>query len=151
MAVGDLTLFDDFVRQLAEKEIDLADDEYKIALFTTTRAPVVTETTPVYSVTNEVSGGTSYTAGGEVCSSTMSVALSGAVLDWDSTASPSVSWSQDASGPADIRWGILYNNTAAAKPAAGFIVFGDGADISLVDGDISYTFNASAIARITRS
>jgi len=151
MAVGDLTLFNDFVRQLAEKEIDLADDEYKIALFNSTRAPVATESSPVYSTSNEVTGGTSYSAGGAVCSSTMSVTLSGATVDWDASASPAVSWSQDASGPTNIRWGILYNNTAAAKPAAAFIVFGDGSDLSLVSGDISFTFNATAIAQITRS
>ena len=150
MAAGDLTLFNDFTRQLAEKEIDLADDTYKIALYTSTRAPVVNETTPVYSVTNEVSG-TNYAAGGVTVSSSMAVSLSGAVASWTGGSGPHATWSQHASGPTDIRWGILYNDTAAAKPAAAFIVFGDGADISLVDGDISFTFHSTAIAQITRS
>lgn len=150
MAAGDLTLFNDFVRQLCEKEIDLADDTYKVALYTSTRAPVVTESTPVYSGTNEVSG-TNYTAGGATVSASMAVSLSGAVASWTGGSGPHASWSQHASGPSNIRWGILYNDTAAAKPAAGFIEFGSGSDISLVDGDISFTFNATAIAQITRS
>ena len=150
MAAGDLTLFNDFVRQICEKEIDLADDTFKIALYTSTRAPVVTEATPVYSVTNEVSG-TNYTAGGATCSAGMAVSLSGAVASWTGGSGPHASWSQHASGPADIRWGILYDDTATGKPAAGFIEFGAGADISLADGDITFTFNATAIAQVTRS
>ena len=150
MAAGDLTLFNDFVRALCEAEHDLADHTFKLALFNSTRAPVVTEASPVYSTTNEVTG-TGYTAGGATVSASMAVSLSGAVADWDIGASgPHATWTQNASGPSDIRWGILYNDSHVSKAAVAFVVMGDGADISLVDGDISFTFNSTAIAKITR-
>lgn len=148
MAAGDLTLFNDFTRQLALGLNDLDADSYRLALFQAARAPVVAEALPVYSTTNEVVG-TNYTAGGEAVSAAMSATLSGTTTNWLTTTV--ASWTQNGAGPTDIRHGILYNDTPATKYAAAFIVMGDGADISLVDGDISYTFNATAIAQITRS
>ena len=150
MAAGDLTLFNDFVRAICKAEHNLADNPFKLALFTSARAPVVTEASPVYSATNEVSG-SGYAAGGITVSSSMDVSLSGAVADWDiGSSGPHATWTQNASGPTDIRWGILYNDSHVSKAAVAFVVMGDGADISLVDGDISFTFNSTAIAQITR-
>lgn len=148
MAAGDLTLFNDFTRQLALKEVDLDTDIYKFALVTNAVAPLVGDTTPVFGDYTEVSG-TNYTAGGETVSTGMDATLTGATTNWKTTTV--ASWTQHASGPANIRWGILYNDQGATKYAAAFVVIGDGADVSLADGDISYTFNATAIAQITRS
>lgn len=148
MAAGDLTLFNDFTRQLALGLVDLNADSYKTSLHTNAVVPLVGDALPVFGDYTEVTG-TNYTAGGEVVSTAMSATLSGATTNWLTTTV--ASWTQHAAGPANIRWGILYNDQGATKYAAAFIVVGDGADVSLADGDISYTYNATAIAQITRS
>ncbi len=148
MAAGDLTLFNDFTRQLALKEINLDGDAYKLGLVTNAVVPLVADALPVFGDYTEVSG-TNYTAGGETVSTAMTATISGATTNWLTTTV--AAWTQHASGPANIRWGILYNDNGATKFAAAFIVIGDGADVTLADGDISYTFNATAIAQITRS
>ena len=152
MALGDLTLFNDFARQLAEKEIDLADDTYKLALVSNTLVPVVTQATPTYSTYsgNEVSG-SGYAAGGATVSSTMAVSLSVATASWTVGSGPHATWTATGGGPSNIRWGILYNDTAGSKQAAAFVDIGAGSDVNLATTSIYVTFNVTAIAQLTVS
>jgi len=149
MALGDLTLFNDFARQLAEKEIDLADDAYKLMLVSNALVPVATQATPTHSTYSgtEVSG-SGYVSGGATVSSTMGVSLAAAVASWTVGAGPHATWTATAGGPSNIRWAILYNDTAAAKPAAAFVDIGAGSDVNLATTSVYVTFNTTAIAQI---
>ena len=118
--------------------------------------PVVTATVPGFAAgatvnyaTNEVGTGNGYTAGGETL--TVTWTLAAAVSTWTATGSPAASWTQNGAGPTDIRWGIIYNDTATNNNAVCFIEFGSGADISLQDGDISWTPGGSGILTLTRT
>lgn len=152
MAKGDLLFFNDFVDDLGTKIHDLDADTIKMALVTNATVPSVTTAAPSWGaggstnfLTTEVSG-TNYTTGGIDIAATFST--SGAVGTFDGATNPA--WTQHASGPPDIRWGIIYNETATAKDCIAFIDMGGGADISLADGNISFTFAAS-IGTITRT
>ena len=152
MAKGDLKFFDDFVDDLGTKIHDLDADTIKMALVTNVVVPSVTTSAPSWGAggstnlsTNEVSG-TNYTAGGIDIAATFST--SAAVGTFDGATNPA--WTQHASGPTDIRWGIIYNDTATNKDCIAFVDMGGGSDISLADGNISFTFAAS-IGTITRT
>ncbi len=149
MAAGNLTVFNDLTRQLSLKLVDLDTDVYRFALVTNAVVPVVGATLPVFGTYTEVATGNGYTTPGEALTAGMTAALVGAVTTWDTTTNPS--WTQHASGPTDIWWGIIYNDQGATKYAAAFVEMGDAAAISLQAGNISYAFNASGIATVTRT
>lgn len=140
MAAGDLTLFDEFALTLGQEHHNLSSDTIKLALVTNAVVPTAADVDPELLDYTEVSG-TNYTAGGETVTCTWAMASGEARL----TTATVPSWTQHASGPTNIRWGILYNDTATNDKCIAFIEFGSGSDISLADGDISYTFNATAI------
>jgi len=149
MAAGDLFAYNDFAHQLAANEVILDSDTFKVALYTSTWSPAQTDADPIYTVTNEVSG-TNYSAGGATVTSGFALNLNGAVSEIQPQGgAPQVSWTQHAAGPTNIRTGMLYSDTASPKHAIAYITFGV-ADISLVDGDITFTFSANAFT-ITRS
>lgn len=152
MAQGDLLFFNDFVDDLGKGKHNLDTDTIKFALCTNATVPSVSTADPCFGAggttnfsSTEVSG-TGYTAGGEDISSTYSTTTAVGTLD-----GTDVSWTQNGAGPTNIRWGIIYNDTATNKDCIAFVDMGGGADISLVDGDISYTFNGSGIGTITRT
>jgi hypothetical protein len=92
---------------------------------------------------NEVSG-TGYTAGGATLSG-VTVAETGGVTTLDDTGN--VTWSQNGAGPTDVYWAVLYNDTATNDEAIGFLDM--GGPVSLVDGDITITWNASGILTLS--
>jgi hypothetical protein len=147
MARGDLTVFEEFALTIGEKKIAFGVDDFKVALIDDTAAPTAADATPTWSdySANEVSG-TNYTAGGYTLTGD-SWTEAGGVATFDDTGN--VTWSQHASGPTDIYWGILYSDTSSNDDCICFIDM--GGPISLVDGDISITWNASGIFTITVS
>jgi hypothetical protein len=62
-----------------------------------------------------------------------------------------VTIAQDAAGFTNARWGIIYNNTNAAKQAIGFIDL--GADRSIVSGSLTLDWSGATddILTITQS
>ena len=153
MAKGDFLYFNDFADDLGKKVHQLDTDTIKTALVTNVTVPSVTTAAPSWGAggstnfaTNEVSG-TNYTAGGIDIAATFST--TGAVGTLDGATNPA--WTQNGAGPTDIRWGIIYNDTATNKDCIGFIDMGGGSDISLVDGNISYTFHTDGLGTITRT
>ncbi len=146
MAQGDFTLFNEFSEQLMHGEHDLASgaDTVKVMLITNGTVPTASTTTPRVSDFTEVTG-TNYTAGGETVSSSDVTAVSGSTYKFDGD---DVSWTQDASGPTDIYYGIVYNDTQANDMAIGFIDMTTDSGttpISLAAGNISINWNASGI------
>lgn len=149
MARGDTVRFDEALvnggNGLLEAQ-DVSSDTYKMALITT--LPAVTDATPTLSDYTQVTG-SGYTSGGETL--TVTITETGGLTTVDITGAPAATWSQNGSGPTNIVAGLIYNDTVAAKPATHFVDFtADGSTaISLQDGDITYTPNASGLFTAT--
>jgi hypothetical protein len=147
MAQGDWVTFEEFSLDLVNGVHNLGSDTLKVALIDNAATePVAGTATPEWAADfsgNEVSG-TGYTAGGETLSGTSTAEAAG-VATLDDTGN--VLWSQNAAGPTDIYWAILYNDTAASKECIGFLDM--GGPVSLVDGDVTITWNASGILTVT--
>lgn len=138
MAQGDVTTFQEFRQTIADGTHDLDTHSFKLALVTATSAPTAADASPVWTSgydANEVTGGTSYTAGGEALTTAWDQVSGTGTFE---TTAP-VTWTQDASGPTDISYGVIYNDTASGKPAIAFIDMRSGGTtpISLQDGDIT--------------
>ncbi len=143
MAQGDLTLFNDFSRQLGSSVHTFATDTIKVMLIDDTTTPEADDTTPILTeYTTEVSGGTEYVAGGaEIANDTW--AADGTKWKYDGD---NITWDQDASGPTDIHWAIIYNADATDDPCIGFVEMQNGSTpVSLVSGDVSITWDTDGI------
>lgn len=142
MARNDWVTFEEFSLDLMKGvHGDLSGAALKVALVDDTLTPAAADATPRWAdySANEVSG-TGYTAGGAALSG-ITVLEADGVTTLDDTGN--VTWSQNGAGPTDIYWAILYNDDAAADQALGFLDM--GGPVSLVDGDVSITWNASGI------
>lgn len=146
MARNDWVTFEEFSEDLSNGVHNLGSDTFKVALINNdATVPAAGTATPRWAdfSANEVSG-TGYTAGGATLSGTSTAEAAG-VTTFDDTGN--VTWSQNGAGPTDIYWAVLYNDTAAADQAVGFLDM--GGPVSLVDGDVSITWNASGILTVT--
>jgi len=134
MAEGDITVFEEFsIDALSEVYKFLsAADTVKCMLITNASAPTAADATPTYSdySGNECSG-TGYTAGGAAVSYTFTEAGGTATFAITSD----ISWAQNALGPEDAYYGVVYCDSAASKNAFCFIDL-DG-PLSLRTGDIT--------------
>ena len=147
MARGDLTVFEEFALDIGKGVHDFTSDTLKLALIEDTSAPPAADATPAWGdySANEVSG-TGYTAGGEELTGVTFTEADG-VATLDDTGN--VTWSQNGAGPTDIYYAVLYNDDAASDQAICFIDM--GGPVSLVDGDVTVTWNASGILTVTVS
>ena len=142
MAAGDLVVFNEAKQNIGNGLIDLSSTaDFKCMLITT--LPTAAAATPDSADFTEVTG-TNYTAGGEALTVSWNEATG--TVTFDSSVNPS--WTQHASGPTNIKGALVYSTTAVGEDALCFIdMTADGGTtaISLVDGDISITFNASGL------
>ena len=147
MAQGDWVTFEEFALDIGKGVHDFSSDTLKLALVDDTITPAADDGTPVWGdySANEVSG-TNYTAGGATLSGVTYTEAAG-VATLDDTGN--VTWSQHAAGFTDAYWAILYNDDAASDQAIGFIDL--AGPVSLVDGDVNVTWNASGIITVTVS
>lgn len=119
---------------------DLDTDVIKIALYTS--SATLDASTTAYSTTNEVTGSTGYTAGGNTLSGA-AVTLSGstAIVDFSDT-----TWS---SATITARGALIYNSSKSNKAIA---VLDFGSDKSSTNGDFTVVFPtadaSNAIIRI---
>jgi hypothetical protein len=143
MAQGTLTLFEEFSKTLADGTHDMDGDTFKIALVSNSISGMAATATPVLGDFTQVTG-TNYTAGGAALTTTWTEA--GGTSSFKSTQG-TITWTTHASGPSDIKTGIIYNTTSAVTGAAvAFIDFTADAGttaISLIDGDITWTPDGS--------
>jgi hypothetical protein len=140
MSQGTLTLFQEFSKSLADGTHDMDTNVFKLALITT--IPTVADVSPALADYTEVVG-TGYTAGGELLTTTWTVAAG--VSDFKHTGG-TITWTQNGAGPADIKAGLIYDTTSGVTGAAVcFIDFTtDGLTaISLIDGDVTWTPEAA--------
>ena len=139
MAQGTVQFFEESVLAVTDGTINLDTDSFKIALFPNTGAPTfaAADAAPEYATTYNGAAecsGTNYTAGG--ASATITYDEAGGTTTF--AISVDVTWTQDAAGPTNIYWGLLYSTTAGAGvDAIAFIDMGGAANISLQDGDIT--------------
>lgn len=143
MARGDTTVFEEAKLALLNGTLDLDTQTIKIALVTT--LPAASLATPTLADLTEVTG-SGYTAGGETL--TISLTETGGTVTFDATGAPAVTWSQNGSGPTNIMAGVIYEDTSGSDNLIAFVDFsadGGTTAISLQDGDITYTPNASGI------
>jgi hypothetical protein len=138
MAQGDITLFEEFKRDLGLGIHNLNTDAHK--LYLTSGTPTAADINPSYADWTEVSG-TNYTAGGLTVNLTYTEAAGTGTLATDGA---TYSWLQDAAGPTGINFGVIYNDTSVGNEAICFIDFRAGGTtaISLQDGDITWTAEA---------
>ncbi len=151
MAIGTITLFDQFLLDVGLKLLNLDTDAIKIGLVTNATIPAATDaypnwggaatlTTGIDFSANEIVPATSYVAGGTDIAASYTgnagVSTLGAATD--------PTWAQDAGGAADIYYGIIYDSTDADGRAIGFVDL--GGPLSLVVGPITITWNAAGIA-----
>ena len=119
---------------------DLDTDTIKIALYTS--SATLGASTTAYSTTNEVTGSTGYTAGGNTLSGA-AITLSGstAIVDFTDT-----TWS---SSTITARGALIYNSSKSDKAIA---VLDFGSDKSSTNGDFTVVFPtadaSNAIIRI---
>lgn len=149
MAQGTLTLFEEFAKYIADGSHDFDADSFKVMLISNTTVAAASDATPDSGDYTEVTG-TGYTAGGIALTTPTFTEAAGTATFDDGAAS--VSWTQNGAGPANIYQAIVYNTThAGTNDAIAFIdMTADGGTtpISLVDGDITITWNASGILTV---
>ena len=141
MATGDVTLFEEFVREIGEEIHNFPSDTLKCLLVDNGNPPAKTDATPRLAsyVGDEVGTGGGYTANGETLTS----------VDWLEAAgvatlrADSFTLAQNGAGFTDAYWAIIYNDTAAADQAICFIEL--GGPVSEVAGDVTIKFDGAAV------
>ncbi len=144
MAQGDVIAFDDWIRAVMEKQHDHENDAFLLALHTGTSPPTVTTAIPHWGGTgttdlsaNEAPAGGNYSAGGASCANpTVSINAGVVEIDCDDPAT----WAVNASNPTDVEFGVLYNNTLAAKLCVLYVDLGGTFDMTT--GDLSVSWGA---------
>jgi len=154
MAVGDIKWFAQGLHDLGSKLHNLGSDALKLGLITSATTPTVGATVPHFGgtgttnmATNQVAAGSSYTSGGPTLSSVTWTVVSGV----PTLRAAAVTVSQDATGFTAARWGIIYNNTNAAKQALAFVDL--GSDRSIQAGSLTLDWSGANddILTITQS
>ena len=146
MARNDWATFEEFSLDMANGVHNLGSNTFYLLLIDNTTPPTASDATPRLAdyVANEVGTGGGYVANGIQLTGTSTAEAAG-VTTFDDTGN--ISLSQDGSGFTDAYWGVLYNGTAAADQAIGFVDL--GGPLSEVAGDITITWHASGIETIT--
>ena len=118
MAVGDVTIFEEFALNVAGGAYSLvtgsAGDTIKLGIVNNSTIPTAATGTPVWGdfSANDVSPSGNYTANGlTLASQTYTEASGTATFD-----AADVTISQSASGFTDAYWGIIYDDTLASDP-----------------------------------
>ena len=143
MARNTAVMFEEFVKDVYDGiHGDLSEATIKVMLVDDTITPAADDATPRYAdySANEVSDAGGYTTGG-ITLSGVTTSYAGGVLKFDDTGN--ISLALDAGGFEDAYWAIIYNDTAAADQAIGFIDL--GGPVSERTGPFTITWNASGI------
>lgn len=145
MAIGDITVFNQFKEDIGLGVHNLDTATIKLGLVTSGVTPAASTSDPRWGAgggtnlaTNQVTPGGNYSSGGPDISGTYSETTGTATFD-----ATDVSVTQNASNPTNARWGIIYNDTAAGKQAIAFLDL--GAAVDLTAGDFQVAWNASGI------
>jgi hypothetical protein len=143
MARGDAATFEELSLYAGKGEHDFSSDTFKVALITDGTAIAASDSDPAYMDWTECANGGGYTTGGETLANVSYTEAAGvATFDADD-----VTWTKTAGSPTDCYYAVVYNDTNGSKRAVLFIDL--GGPVSIVDGDLTLSFNASGIATVT--
>lgn len=145
MARGDVTLFDESKLDIANGAIDLGTDVINLGFINNTAAPTAGDALPHWAGTgttnhalNEVGTGGGYTGPVDI---TVDTSEAAGTVTVDPANNPV--FTQNGAGPTNIFWAIIYDNTIVSKRAFAFLDM--GGPVSVVDGDVTITWNASGL------
>lgn len=155
MATGTIKWFAQGLHDLGNKIHDLDGDDWRLGLITTATVPAVNTAAPHWGgtgttnfATNQVTtAGTSYTGPIVLTSEAWTLNSTGATMDFADVGP----LSQDASGPSDIAYGIIYNNTDANKRAIGYVEISSAGTASLVSAPLTISLNASGVLGLSQA
>jgi hypothetical protein len=147
MATGTVIVFDQAVIDILNKVHNLSGDDIRIGFATTATTPLKTTPAPHWGgtgttnfATNQVNtAGTSYT--GPVVMTGELVSNSSGIISF--SANKIGPLAQDAAGPTNIAWGIIYNNTDANKRAIAAVELSASGTLSLVADPVEIRWNGT--------
>ena len=148
MAANALVFYHSFSEAIADGTQDLDTHVFKLALFTSTHTPALTDTT-FSALTNQVATAFGYTAGGATLG-TVTWAQTTGTATFDAA---DVTWTA-AGGSITARYAVLYNSTvAAAGDLVGYILLDNTpADVTVTDTNtLTVQWNASGIFTLAPS
>lgn len=142
MAKGDVTVFSQLPQDAFLGKHTIGTDTYKVALVNNSTAIDTTITNPTLGVAplnTECTGG-SYAAQ----SVTLALTRAAGVTKLDITTGDPTTFSQDASGPTDATYGLIYRATDATKVAVAIVQLVSDVtteSVSLQNGDLTINWN----------
>lgn len=137
MAQGDLTIFDEAKLALLDGTHDLDTDTIRVGFVDGTTTPTAGLATPAWGDFTQESGGN---FPGTPDAMTVSLTESGGTVTLDFTTN--ISYASNASNPTDVRWAIIYNDSATGDPAIGFVEI-DTSGFDATSGLTSLTWGAN--------
>jgi hypothetical protein len=111
------TLFDEFIKRIGNKELDLDTDTFKAMLSNT--APDKAANTVKADIT-EISAGNGYTAGGVTLTGVTWSETGGGTGIWRWTAND-ISWTASGGSIATHRYLVIYDDTEASDALVGYV------------------------------
>lgn len=145
MAADAWKIYDSFKEKMADGTLDLDNDSFKCALFTSTHTPAQTDDSYT-ALANEVANGLGYLTGGVALTSVTWTESSGTVT-FDAA---DISWT--ASGGSIVgRYAIIYDDTDAGKQLVAMSLLDNApADITVTDGNtLTLQLNANGIFQLS--
>lgn len=141
MAADAWVLHDAFKERMADGTLDLDNDAFKLALFTSSSNAATTSVNDFASLTNEVSGN-GYTAGGNTLTG-VTWAQTGGTATFDSSNTVFTA----SGGSITARFAVIYDNTDVNKTVvAHSLLDNTPADVTATDGNtLTITMHANGI------
>lgn len=147
MAQGSVLKFEEFTKNIGDGSHDLDNDSFSLILITT--LPAASTATPDRADFTEVTAGGGYSTGGIALTITYTEAAGTATFD----ATNNPEWVAAAGSPTNIVAGLIVNNThSGSNDAIAFVdltVDAGSTPVSLVDGNVKVTWNASGIFTVS--
>lgn len=131
-------IYNRFLANLMNKEVDLEGDNIRIALMDTNHTPTATDDVWADVSANEISG-TGYTANGELLAG--KAVTQGATTKWDAD---NVSW---ADAIFSAFHAVIYDDSLVGDDLIASIDF--GGEIAINDGTFSIVFDAAGIITLS--
>jgi hypothetical protein len=150
MPQGAITIFEEFALYFGQDDVhDMNADTFNISWHTTD--PTAALATPVWADVSgtECASGNGYTTGGEALTTTWTEAAGVATF---ATNGATITWTQNGSGPTDLKYMIIRNATAAAGNLVCYIdaTSDEGTTaVSLQAGDVTWKANATGDVILT--
>lgn len=147
MSTGTVIVFDQAVIDILNKVHNFSGDDFRLGFVTTATVPSKSTPNPHWGgtgttnfATNQVSTtGTSYT--GPIPLTGELVSNSSGIISF--SANKVGPLAQDAAGPANIGWGIIYNNTDPNKRAIAALEMSASGTLSLVAAPVEIRWNGT--------